>query len=117
MALDDSGDGLLSRAEFNVAMEVPEVQSVLHTLELEVHESDMLFDILRDGDFQISYDEFIDGIMRLKGSARALDMVAMRTKVDKIESYLKALLPTSPPSSPKRLKNTWTSGKQTPTSP
>eukprot|EP00930_Biecheleria_cincta_P044873 TRINITY_DN30919_c0_g1_i1.p1 TRINITY_DN30919_c0_g1~~TRINITY_DN30919_c0_g1_i1.p1 ORF type:complete len:538 (-),score=80.10 TRINITY_DN30919_c0_g1_i1:46-1659(-) len=93
MALDDSGDGLLSREEFHVAMESPEVQGILHSLELEVHESDMLFDILDDGDRQISYEEFIGGILKLKGTARALDMVAMRTQVDKIESYLKMLLP------------------------
>eukprot|EP00931_Biecheleriopsis_adriatica_P045096 TRINITY_DN25845_c0_g1_i1.p1 TRINITY_DN25845_c0_g1~~TRINITY_DN25845_c0_g1_i1.p1 ORF type:complete len:549 (-),score=86.14 TRINITY_DN25845_c0_g1_i1:99-1745(-) len=92
LKMDESGDGMISRDEFKVIMHDPLVQNIMHLLELEVHEGDMLFDILDDGDGHISYDEFIGGVMRLKGTARSLDMIALRNDLHKLRNELRVAL-------------------------
>ena len=46
-------------------------------LDLEVHEVVSLFNLLDDGDGLITHDEFLNGVMRLKGHARSLDIIAI----------------------------------------
>ena len=44
----------------------------------DVHESTALFHILDDGDGGVTLDEFIDGMVRCKGPARAIDQASVR---------------------------------------
>merc|ERR1712032_688366 len=53
------------------------VKAWFAVLDLEVHEVMSLFDLLDDGDGRITYAEFMKGVMRLKGQARELDVVAI----------------------------------------
>eukprot|EP00930_Biecheleria_cincta_P026706 TRINITY_DN1877_c0_g1_i1.p1 TRINITY_DN1877_c0_g1~~TRINITY_DN1877_c0_g1_i1.p1 ORF type:complete len:580 (-),score=99.92 TRINITY_DN1877_c0_g1_i1:476-2215(-) len=74
---DESGDEQMSRAEFYNALRDTTMRDYLSTLDIEVHEVDILFDLLDDGDGLISIQEFCQGLPRLKGEARALDVVTI----------------------------------------
>lgn len=74
---DSSGDGVISRAELETALENKIVLDYLSILEIEIYEVEPLFDLLDDGDGAVTIQEFCQGVMRLKGQARALDVVSI----------------------------------------
>ena len=67
-------------------------------LDVRVQDCRPLFDILDDGDGQITIAEFCKGLMQLKGQARALDIVMLtreNAKMMKIcQEIHTALMPT-----------------------
>merc|ERR1719311_751885 len=75
--LDTDGSGQLSYEEFSRALDDPKMKTWLHALELEVNESRDLFQMLDDGDGEVSYDEFVYGAKRLKGTAQSVDLIAI----------------------------------------
>merc|ERR1740123_2322181 len=91
LAADTSCDGFISPQEFEDVLMIPQVKGFLELLDLEVSEIQALFSILDDGDGEISYNEFIQGIMRLKGQARSMDVVAMMRDIKKMSENLKVL--------------------------
>eukprot|EP00913_Durusdinium_trenchii_P035650 g33360.t1 len=60
------------------------VAAYFQTLDLDVHEGRALFHLLDNGDGEVTLDEFIDGIMRCKGHARAIDQVAMHADLKQL---------------------------------
>merc|ERR1719506_1759781 len=56
---------------------IPAVRHYLSHLDLEVHDAEGLFDLLDDGDGEVTLSEFVSGITRMKGSARSADMVSL----------------------------------------
>jgi len=82
-AVDTSGDGKLSLAEFILICHSSDVQVYLKMLELDVSNAENLFHLLDPHDVgEISFEEFLQGVMRLKGHARSLDIVAMMRAQD-----------------------------------
>lgn len=74
---DVSGDGELSRAEFKDMLSIPSIRHYLSHLDLEVHDAEGLFDLLDDGDGQVTLAEFVSGMERMKGQARSADLVSL----------------------------------------
>jgi len=64
------------------------VKAYLASIEIEVFEVDALFKLLADGDDIISYEEFLNGIMRLKGTARSQDVVGILHKLNQLQREL-----------------------------
>merc|ERR1712048_586966 len=59
-------------------LENADVKFWMSQLDLEIHECEQLFQILdHDNSGEISYDEFLAGALRLKGSARSVDIVVI----------------------------------------
>merc|ERR1712048_1502864 len=56
-ALDTSGDGIVTRKEFEAVLEDKEVSHWFAAMEVDVSEASQLFDVLDDGDGMISLDE------------------------------------------------------------
>lgn len=81
---DESGDGNLSAEELKNIMSYPKVKVWMSVLGLDVTETATLFDMLDDGDGLISYDEFVNGIMRLKGNSRSQDTIAIMRDCERI---------------------------------
>jgi len=81
---DTSCDGLIDREEFKKVLMIDKVKTWLSAMELEVSDPDLLFDFLDDGDEAITVAELIDGVARLKGSARNIDLVALMHNVNKV---------------------------------
>jgi hypothetical protein len=86
--LDTSGDGHVSWREFEALLTEPRMKLLMSTLEVDVRELETLFKLLDDGDGFISPDEFIEGLQRMKGNAKALDLMALTRSVQRIEAVL-----------------------------
>ncbi len=78
----------------------------LSTMEVEVSEVDGLFDMLDTGDGKVSFDEFIKGLMRMRGYAKGVDIVSLLYEsrkilygVRQIEGHLASRNPDGAPSS------------------
>lgn len=87
-ALDESGDGLISKEEFDRAVSEPRVKHWCAALELEMSNVERVFAVLDDGDGMIDRDEFITGIKGLKGSAKSIDMFQVLCDLNRIKAYL-----------------------------
>eukprot|EP00435_Cladocopium_sp_Y103_P047346 s667_g13.t2 len=90
-AIDETGNGLISEERLSSILSNPKVAAYFQTLDLDVHESAALFHILDNGDGEVTLDEFIDGIMRCKGPARAIDQVAMHAELKQLDAKVTKL--------------------------
>lgn len=90
-AFDADGDGLLTPQEWESALTVPYVQHYLQILDVRIADCHRLFSILDDGDGQITISEFCDGLKRVKGQARAVDMVVLQNNTEKVMKECKAI--------------------------
>jgi hypothetical protein len=94
--IDDSGDGLVTWDEFEQIIHDQRVLTWLAALDLDVHQCESLFWLLDDGDGKISFQEFVEGVHRLKGTARSVDLITMAKQqtdmlksVDRLEAMMK----------------------------
>ena len=87
VAADTSGDGKMSLQEFQALMEVPNVLTMFQCLDLEIHEVISLFNLLDNGDGIVTQEEFLNGVMRLKGHARSLDIVAISKDLQTVMTH------------------------------
>merc|ERR1711964_292803 len=81
---DESGDGKITEEEFGSMLSDPSMTSYLGVLDLDVHEVMSLFHLLDDGDGHVTYDEFVKGVLQLKGQARSQDVIAILHDTQKI---------------------------------
>mmetsp|Transcript_28529 Transcript_28529/g.66111 ORF Transcript_28529/g.66111 Transcript_28529/m.66111 type:complete len:617 (+) Transcript_28529:53-1903(+) len=80
--MDQSGDGSINFEEFSKLVQSPMLQFLLSQLDLEYHDLLSLFEFLDNGDGEITLTEFIEGAAKLRGSAKALDIWRMETKLE-----------------------------------
>eukprot|EP00404_Azadinium_spinosum_P026029 CAMPEP_0180672918 /NCGR_PEP_ID=MMETSP1037_2-20121125/65406_1 /TAXON_ID=632150 /ORGANISM="Azadinium spinosum, Strain 3D9" /LENGTH=240 /DNA_ID=CAMNT_0022702129 /DNA_START=61 /DNA_END=780 /DNA_ORIENTATION=- len=88
---DESGDGFLSREEFQEVLSDTRVKAWLSAMELEVRDAEVLFDLVDDGDHRISAEELVHGFARLKGNARSLDLAILLHELHRLETRVVAL--------------------------
>eukprot|EP00408_Alexandrium_pacificum_P037572 CAMPEP_0171289390 /NCGR_PEP_ID=MMETSP0790-20130122/70579_1 /TAXON_ID=2925 /ORGANISM="Alexandrium catenella, Strain OF101" /LENGTH=531 /DNA_ID=CAMNT_0011759015 /DNA_START=90 /DNA_END=1685 /DNA_ORIENTATION=- len=81
---DLSKDGYLSREELTNIMSFPKVRVWMSVLGLDVTEANALFNLLDDGDGLISFEGFVTGIMRLKGTSRSQDTITIMKDCQRI---------------------------------
>jgi len=81
---DTNGDSALDMEELDRLLLHPKVCVWLAELGVDASDTQLLFDLLDDGDGQLSKQEFVGGITRLKGEARAQDLVPVAAKCSKI---------------------------------
>lgn len=91
-AIDEFGDGLITEERLTDILSNPKVAAYFATLDVDVHESAALFHLLDDGDGQVTLEEFIDGICRCKGPARAIDQVAMHSDIKQLDKKVSKLV-------------------------
>jgi len=81
-ALDQDGDGKLEEKEFESIGDYPEIECWLASLEIETDDLRTLFTLIDDnGNGYVTLDELIERMPRIKGTARGIDMLAMRNKL------------------------------------
>merc|ERR1711971_733151 len=73
------------------ALNKPWLKTWLQALDIEAHDPNLLFDFLDNGDGQISAQELVGGIARLKGSARSVDLMALMQRHAKVESLVDSI--------------------------
>lgn len=82
---DTDGNGDLSWAEFSKDLENPRVTAQLQGLEISVEEAKGLFKLIDvDNSGSVSIDEFVNGACRVKGQAKAVDVVQILYKQEKM---------------------------------
>lgn len=81
---DSSGDGHVDWAEFQDIISDRRLTMQLQALDFDANVCEGMFGLLDDGDGKISFDEFINGVKRLKGPAKSVDVVIMAQQQSKM---------------------------------
>mmetsp|Transcript_23047 Transcript_23047/g.64332 ORF Transcript_23047/g.64332 Transcript_23047/m.64332 type:complete len:516 (+) Transcript_23047:2-1549(+) len=94
LAGDASGDGQLDKKEFLVLMKNPEVKMWLASMGLEAADGEALFEFMdKDKNNNIDAAELVEGVSRLKGSARSLDLLMCLHRQQEMFQALQDVLP------------------------
>jgi len=72
---DFDGNGMLNEQELEDILMLPKVKMWISELGVNVEDSEHLFELLDDGDGTVSCDDFVQSISKLRGEARAQDLV------------------------------------------
>ena len=91
-AIDENGTGIITEERLTKVLDIPKVAAYFQTMELDIHEGKALFQVLQNGNGEVTLEEFIDGIMRCKGPARAIDQVAMQADLRAMDAKIVQLL-------------------------
>jgi HPt (histidine-containing phosphotransfer) domain-containing protein len=94
-ALDDNGDGMLSRDEFDAMSSDDALQAWMSALDISVDDLQGLFDLLDSGDGYVSVEEFLSGAQRLQGSAKNIDMAHLMVTASRLDKNVERLLGNS----------------------
>lgn len=90
--MDGCGTGMITEERLAEIMENPKVAAYFQTLDLDVHEGKALFHLLDNGDGEVTQDEFISGVLRCKGEARAIEQVAMHSELRILDRKITKLI-------------------------
>jgi hypothetical protein len=74
---DQDGSGTLSKEELAYVLGKPAIRTWLEAMELRCADANMIFELISDGRDEVSIEAFIQGIGRLKGPARNIDVVSV----------------------------------------
>lgn len=81
-SIDTDGDGLLDIAEFRQALDNTDILQQFLNLGITKYDADDLFDCFDvDGNSELSLAEFVDGCMRMQGSAKAKHLLQVQYDV------------------------------------
>merc|ERR1712203_1169846 len=91
--MDTSGDGKLTREELFEAAKRSKVKHKLHSLDIMTKDMTELWEILDagDGDGELDADEFINGIRRLRGEAKAKDILRAQRELTLLEGSVQEI--------------------------
>ncbi|CAE7913043.1 NOV [Symbiodinium necroappetens] len=91
-AIDSAHNGTISEKQLAEILAIPKAAAYFQTLDVDVLEGAALFRILDNGDGIITHAEFVDGILRCKGPARAMEQVAMRSELRQMDAKVTKLI-------------------------
>lgn len=86
--MDLSQDGVVSKEEFLQLCQDPTINSYMTSLDVDVADGSHLFKLLDDGDGNLTHEEFISGMMRFKGAAKAIDVIYLQREVEWLQQEL-----------------------------
>jgi len=89
--LDKSGDGKISWDEFQVLLSDDVTKAWAAAMEIDTRELQELFTYLDTGDGEVTLDEFMAGIPKMKGNARSTDSVHMLALARRMEYKINSL--------------------------
>jgi len=88
-ALDVTGDGTLDYEEFKIISVDPEVKTWLASMDIETDDLQTLFNLIdSDGKGGVTIDELSTRMPRIKGTARSIDVLAMRHRLNEVTNVL-----------------------------
>jgi len=90
---DTDNSGTLTRQELEFQLSSNEAAASLSLLDLDVREACAFFELLDlDGDGVVSSEEFVDGLMRIKGSASGVDLATMMSENKRLYQRLQTYM-------------------------
>merc|ERR1712226_1092123 len=90
---DTDRSGMITISEFSTLLQIPEVVSYLNAIGLHSTEAEGLFELLdNDQSGYVSIEEFVSGCLRMKGGAKAVDMVSLLYENQKQGKKLNAIM-------------------------
>jgi len=96
--LDTSGDGLLTKNEFDSLLKDQRLKNFFSALEIDTGDLEELWELMDDGDGSVTAEEFVKGAVRIKGNATGIDMVGLVNKTKKVERHIEQLIKRIRPS-------------------
>merc|ERR1712129_260241 len=88
-AADLSNDGCVSMEEWDALLSNQKVLLWLRELGIDAGDTHLLFELLDDGDGHITKEEFVGGVCKMKGEARAQDLVPLVANSQRILTLVK----------------------------
>lgn len=95
MQLDLDGNSFLTKPEFFKATKQRRIRQKLRALDIMPKDIDELWDILDDGTGQMGVEDFQSGIRRLRGEAKAKEVLRLykelrqfESSVDEVENHI-----------------------------
>mmetsp|Transcript_60467 Transcript_60467/g.128168 ORF Transcript_60467/g.128168 Transcript_60467/m.128168 type:complete len:672 (+) Transcript_60467:176-2191(+) len=93
-AADESQDGSLTLEEFEQFLEDERVRAWLSVMDLDVHETQAFFDTLAGGDGVVDQEDFVEGILQMKGAARSQEVVTILKLTQKMAANVASMKAT-----------------------
>jgi len=88
---DKDGDGVISKAEFLHLIQDRRVRDWLAAMELQSGDGEALFDLLANGQGELSMDVLITQVANLKGSARSIDLATLSQETGSLKRMIKEI--------------------------
>jgi len=79
--IDKGHDGTVDWDEFQAVIRDHRVLTWLAALDLDIEQCGGMFEMLSGSDGKMSFQEFVKGVQRLKGDAKAIDQVLLMNRV------------------------------------
>jgi hypothetical protein len=93
--IDLDGTGRIKLHELQKALSDRRSASWMQILDVDVYEVVQLFHLLdKDGDGMVTFEEFSKGIMRLRGGAKSIDLIAVLRQNAEMSNAIQALAKT-----------------------
>merc|ERR1711924_307591 len=88
------GDGVVSRAEFQHVMHDDLLKAWLESLDVPTHDLETLYEIMeeKDNDGNVSIDDFVEGLNRMRGAAKSIDIVVILQKCKDLQRTVTKLI-------------------------
>jgi len=103
--IDDDASGAITKEELQEHLEDPDMEAVFSSLEIETADAETLFALLdADGGNEIEVDEFVKGLMRLRGNAKRADVVEIDARLKCLEKTLNRMSAKIDDLNPRRSK-------------
>merc|ERR1712137_1292333 len=85
---DLSGDQKIQKDEFMAILENKWIRTWLSSMDMEVSDGDLLFEMTDNGDGEVTADELFNGFGRLKGAARSIDLIGLTYRFATLEEVV-----------------------------
>jgi len=89
--MDEDKSGKISQSELYKAARQRKVRQKLRALDIMPKDIDELWDILDDGDGELDVNEFVNGVRRLRGEARAKDVLRIQRELRMLEQSVDSI--------------------------
>merc|ERR1712007_24412 len=88
---DVSKGDYIDKGQFIEVLKDKQMRLWLSAQDVEVGDADLLFDFIDDGTGKVSVNQLINGISRLKGSARSIDVISLTHKILHVDEEVVSL--------------------------
>jgi len=91
-SLDQSGKGLINRDDFESVLKHKRIEAWFAAVDIDSSEVGSLFDLLDEGNGQITKTSFLNAAKAIKGPAKRQDVYALKCELQKINDMLSGLV-------------------------